>query len=191
MDIIKQLTDSHNGQYFEEELKKANTPGGAFISQKSYGYIKKDNYSIKIYSFANMGVRVPDTRDGSPFKIVLILPFVLKRPLSIFPKTFFQKIIGNSIPKSMLSPNAKALLKKYSLNKNKELTNYILTDSSLSKLISNHKIYLSTNIGDNNSTLSLRPNESVIEVEDLKALYDIMDRLGEIIIEHKSILKKQ
>jgi len=190
MNTLNELIDLLNGEYSEEEVKKGHTPGGTFISQNSQGTIKKEKYTIKIYCFSNKGIRDSRTRDGSPYKIVLILPLELKKPQTIFPKTFFQKLTSNSMMKNSLTKSAKQLLKKYSLNENRELANYILNDSFLTENLPKHNLYISSDIQKKISTLNLRPNESVIEVEDLKKLYDIMNRLGEIIIEHKSILAK-
>lgn len=190
MDIVKELVNSLNGEYESEGVKKGHTTSGAFISHNSYGLVKKEEYSIKIYNFSNMGVRAVNTLDGSPFKIVLIIPFALKNAQTIFPKSFFQKLLPDSRPKVTLSPQAKDLLKKYSLNGNKELTRYILKDSNLAATITNHKVYIATNIQGNQSTLSLRPNESATTKDHLKVLYDIMDSIGIIIIKNKYTLAK-
>ncbi|MDH7448455.1 hypothetical protein [Aquimarina sp. 2201CG14-23] len=190
MSILEKLVNNLDGDYYLDDQKKGHTPGGSFISQNSYGIFKKENYSIKIYCFDNMGVRAVNTFDGSPFKIILILPFALKRAQSIFPKSFFQKIINIPTSKNILSNNAKILLKKYNLKGNKELTNYILNDSFLTEILPNHILYITTKVENDTSILNLRPNESVTTTGELEILYKIMNRLGEIIYEHKSILKK-
>ena len=185
MNILEKLINDLDGDYHQDDLKKRHTTGGAFISQNSYGIIKKENYSIKIYCYDNMGVRAVNTLDGSPFKIVLILPFVLKKAQSIFPKSFFQKMFSVPISKNVLSVNAKRLLKKYNLKGNKELTNCILNDSILTEILPNHILYITTKIQNGDSILSLRPNESVTTVKELRELYDIMNRLGQVVFEHK------
>ncbi len=190
MDIVKELIELLDGEYESDGIKKGHTPSGAFIMHNSCGVIKRKDYAIKIYNFDDMGVRAVNTLDGSPFKIVLILPFPLNKSLTVFPKTFFQKIFGDAIPKATLSLSAKGLLKKYSIKGNKQLSSYILSDSLLTEIIPKHILYITTSIQKNNTTMSLRPNESVVTAEELRVLFNIMDCLGKIIIEHKSILKK-
>jgi hypothetical protein len=189
MDILEKLANDIGGNYNKDDLKRRHSPGGAFISQNSYAIFKKEKYVIKVFCFDNMGVRAASTIDGSPFKIVLIIPFSLKSHLSIFPKSFFQKLISSLSSKSN-SVQGEKLLKKYSLKGNRELRNYILKDSNLSKSISEHIVYVRSDIKNKFTLLSLRPNESVTTKEDLKALYNIMDRMGNIIIENKTILMK-
>ena len=59
MNTLKNLIDLLDGKYFEKEIKKGHSPGGTFISQNSYGLITKENYSIRIYCFHNLGTRTP------------------------------------------------------------------------------------------------------------------------------------
>lgn len=188
MDIIEELVLELNGSFKKSDINRGFTATGLYISENNSGFIKKEDYSIKLDGFYNLGARAGYTIDGSPFKISLILPFVLKNSISVFPKTFFQKIIGDSIPKKTLSEGAKKLLKKYKLTGNKELAYHILSDSNYSEQISEHKLYISTNIQDNFTSISLRPNESVITLKEIKVIYNLMDKLGIIIIDHKSNL---
>lgn len=190
MDILEALTLELNGTYQAEQKKSVNTPIGKFSSQNSFGIIRKEEYSIKLYCYNNSGVRAVNAIDGSPFKVVLILPFTLKNPVSIYPKTFFQKIFGDSISKTTLSPNAKGLLKKYSIKGSKKLASYILSDDLLTEVIPEHILYITTSIQKNISTISLRPDESVVTSGELKELFSIIDRLGKIISQHKQVLKR-
>jgi hypothetical protein len=190
MSTLKNLIDLLGGKYFEAEIKKGHTPGGTFISQNSSGLITKENYSIRIYCFSNMGTRGTGVFEGSPYKLVISFPFTLKNNQTIFPKTFIQKILSKLNKNKNRSREAQYLLKKYSLKGNRVLTNCILNDSFLTKTIPNHTIYISSKNEDKNSFISLTPNESILTVEDLKALYIIMNRLAEIIVKNKFILSK-
>ncbi|WP_299249745.1 hypothetical protein [uncultured Aquimarina sp.] len=191
MNIVEELTKDLGGNYYQDDQKKGYTPGGTFISKNSYGLIKKENYLMKIYCFENMGIRAVNTIDGSPFKITLIIPFSLKKQQSIFPKSFFQKIISRTpTSNNTLSNHAKKVLKKYSLKGNKELTNYILNDPFLTEILPNHILYITTKIENDISILNLRPNESVTTAIELNQLYSIIDRLGEVIFKHRFVLKK-
>ena len=192
MNTLKNLIEELGGKYFEEELKKGHTPGGTFISQNSYGLITKKSYSIRIYCFSNEGTRDSGTIEGTPYKLVLSFPFkfTLKYNLTIFPKSFIQKILSTLNQSKNRSREAQSLLKKYNLRGNRALTNCILKDPFLTQIMPNHAIYISSKTHDKKSVISLTPNESILTVEDLKALYLIMDRLAEIIVENKSILSK-
>ncbi|MHA7843214.1 MAG: hypothetical protein ACX93I_07840 [Winogradskyella sp.] len=180
MNIVEELTYILKGKYFSEDLRSVTTPGGTFISQNSYGIIRNKGYIIKIYSYNNMGVRVANTYDGSPFKIVLILPLKMKKSLSIYPKSSLKKLVGYAIGNSSINGN-NIILKNYSLKGNRKIIDLILKDPFLVKEIPMHKIYISSKIGEESSYFSLRPNESATTVNELKKLYDIMDRLGIII----------
>ena len=188
MDIIEELILELNGSFKKSDINRGFTATGLYISENNSGLIKKEKYSIKIDGFYNLGSRAAYTRDGSPFKISLILPFILKNSISIFPKTFIQKLIGSTIQTKTLSEGAKKLLKNYKLTGNKDLVYYILSDSNYSEQISEHKLYISTNIQDKFTSISLRPNESVITLEEIKVIYNLMDKLGVIVIDHKSNL---
>lgn len=190
MNTLKNLIDLLDGKYFEKEIKKGHSPGGTFISQNSYGLITKENYSIRIYCFHNLGTKTPGLFEGSPYKLVISLPFTLKKNQTIFPKTFIQKILDTLNQFKSRSKEAQYLLKKYSLKGNKALKNFILKDSLLTKIIPNHKIYISSKTNNKNSIINLTPNESILTIEDLKALYIIMNRLAEIIVENRYILSK-
>ena len=188
MSVLKELIGLLKGEYSEEEIKKGHTPGGTFISQNSQGLIKKDGYYIKIYCFNNMGTRASGTRDGSPYRIIFTIPLILKKSQTIFPKTLIQKMIDGLSTRTNLSEKSKPLLKKYSLKGNKEFVSYVLNDDFLTKTLPKHNVYISSSIRERTSTMALVPNESVINIEDLRILYDIMDRLGEIIVINKGIL---
>ena len=188
MNTLKNFIDELGGKYFEEELKKGYTPGGTFISQNSFGLITKKSYSIRIYCFSNQGTRDAGTFEGTPYKLVLSFSFTLKYNLTIFPKSFTQKILSTLNQNKSRSREAQSLLKKYSLKGNRALTNCILKDPFLTQIIANHAIFISSKTHDKKLVISLTPNESILTVEDLKALYLIMDRLAEIIVENKSIL---
>ena len=119
---------------------------------------------------------------------MLSFPFILKNNLTIFPKTFTQRILGKLT--KIKSEKTKYLIKKYSLKGNRTLTNYILNDDLLTEELPKHDIYISSKTENEKHFLNLIPNESILTIEDLKALYVIMDKLGEIISRNKSILSK-
>jgi len=190
MNALKSLIDLLGGKYFEEEIKKGYTPGGTFISQNSYGLLQKEDYTIRIYCFSNTGTKDPTSIEGSPYKIVLSFPFILKNNLTIFPKTFTQRIFSKLRTNKIKSEKTKPLIKKYSLKGNRTLTNYILNDDLLTEELPKHDIYISSKTENEKHFVNLIPNESIFTIEDLKALYVIMDKLGEIISRNKSILSK-
>lgn len=189
MEITEELVIDLGGKYFKDGLKKATTPSGSFISQKSFGIVNTKDYSIKIYCFDNKGVRSVGTFDGSPFKISLILPFEISHKLSIHPKSFFNSIIMPLLFPSIKQNGNKDFLKKYKLKGSKGFEYYFMRHNDLSKMISSHNIFISSRIEKGLSILSLRPNESVITKDELKRLYNIMDELGKLISQNKQHLK--
>ncbi|GAB5566106.1 MAG: hypothetical protein Wins2KO_31690 [Winogradskyella sp.] len=180
-DIVEELINDLKGEYFREDKKNVITPGGSFISQNSYGIINKKEYSVKIYSQNNLGIRAANTYDGSPFRILLILPFNLNEPFQIFPKSFYKKMI-NSLFKTKTSVS-NILLTRYNFKGSKRIFSFIEKDMFLINEIVNHEIYISSHSKDDSFYISLRPNESVITMEELKKLYSIIDKLGEIMIQ--------
>jgi len=190
MSLLKKFIELLGGKYFEAEIKKGHTPGGTLISQNSSGLITKESYSIRIYCFSNMGTKDPGAFEGSPYKLVISFPFTVKKNQTNIPKTFIQRVLSTLNKNKSRSREAQYLLKKYSLKGNRVLTNYILNDSFLTEMIPNHTIYISSKNEDKSSFISLTPNESILTIEDLKALYNIMNRLAKVILENKSILSK-
>jgi len=186
MDIIEELVLEVNGSFKKSDINRGFTATGLYISENNSGFIKKEDYSIKIDGFYNLGARAGYTLDGSPFKISLILPFILKDSISVFPKTFFQKIIGDSIPTKTLSDEVKLFLKKYKIMGSKNFVSSFLLDSYLPKTVSNHILYISTNHNEKFSSIALRPNESVITIDEIREIYNIVDKLGAIIIRNNN-----
>lgn len=187
MKILEQLIDELGGEYIKEETKKGITPHGTYIYENSYGVLKKDNYTIKIYSNSSLGVRAANTLDKSPFKLVLIFPVIMKEKISLFPKSILKKILQlfsyNSFPDEQ-----RLFLKSYDINASNLIKKLIMSNRFLITKIPKHKVYISSKKENQFSFLTLRPNESITTKEELMVIYKIIVEFGEILYSNKNRL---
>jgi len=189
MSIVKDLTIRLGGKYYADTTKKVHSPEGTFIYHNGHGIIEHKQFKIEIFLSSNMGVRPAETRDGSPYKIVLTVPFELKTNLSIFPKSFLEKLLRRFAPQLKNSIEANSQLNNYKIKCDIELAKSIFRNQLLSEKISNHDIFISTRVLSKNSKISLRPNESVTELYELRELYEIMESLGKVIVDNRSFVE--
>ena len=169
MDLIEKLVDDCGGVFFKEEFRSIPTTEGVFKSQIVIGLVNHDDFTIKIIGNYQYGAAFELIKDSPPYSFVLISSLDSQN-VNIFPRGWLDKLVYRLICSGRVKSPVKI---KYRI-KATPLTKGLIEDESFCSLLLKNNVYISTKRDEERLLIKMYVVQSVLNLETLKELYDIM-----------------
>ena len=171
MNIIQELTEKYSGKYSEDLNKSVNSPIGKYTFQPKSGIIEVDGTKISI-SLNEVGGANPATE---PFRMTLYLDKAYETQLTIFPKTFWNKILDALLPKrNEFIP--KPIRKQFWFNGHKGLLNALVSDKIFTDNILNERVFIKT-VKKPTHRIVLTPEFGIRDIDQFEKFVSILKRI--------------